>query len=226
MIFAFSRLWLFPWLILLVELSFSGSVWVEYGHVFHLCFLHLLQNITAVSSGVSKNIDLKQSNPQALKWNLIFVLFRSGTGRTGCSLNSNPVFLWWMKWRICQLDVPSLLLFTITVLDFCAWRVRHIEVIHWHVLLNKQLTDVTSLIVDVCMKDAMSAADSLYNLQLILEFCDSCLKNCCPLVLEDLLYSPAELKVLQQQYMLKNFQIFQIFKCWCDLWPFRCILIL
>ncbi|KTF94571.1 hypothetical protein cypCar_00003522, partial [Cyprinus carpio] len=47
---------------------------------------------------------------------------------------------------------------------------------------------------DVCMKDSMSVADSLYNLQLIREFCDSCLKSCCPLVLEDLLYSPAELK--------------------------------
>ncbi|XP_051571686.1 calmodulin-regulated spectrin-associated protein 3-like isoform X2 [Myxocyprinus asiaticus] len=48
---------------------------------------------------------------------------------------------------------------------------------------------------DVCMKDAMSAADSLYNLQLIREFCDSCLKSCCPLVLEDFLYSPEELKM-------------------------------
>ncbi|XP_073694181.1 calmodulin-regulated spectrin-associated protein 3 isoform X6 [Garra rufa] len=47
---------------------------------------------------------------------------------------------------------------------------------------------------DVCMKDSMSVADSLYNLQLIREFCDSCLKSCCHLVLEDLLYSPAELK--------------------------------
>ncbi|XP_051988389.1 calmodulin-regulated spectrin-associated protein 3-like isoform X2 [Xyrauchen texanus] len=47
---------------------------------------------------------------------------------------------------------------------------------------------------DVCMKDSMSTADNLYNLQLIREFCDSCLKSCCPLVLEDFLYSPDELK--------------------------------
>ncbi|KAG9343669.1 hypothetical protein JZ751_013047, partial [Albula glossodonta] len=48
---------------------------------------------------------------------------------------------------------------------------------------------------DVCVKDAMSVADSTYNLQLMREFCDSCLKNCCPLVLEDLLYSPPILRV-------------------------------
>ncbi|KAI1884284.1 hypothetical protein AGOR_G00224850 [Albula goreensis] len=48
---------------------------------------------------------------------------------------------------------------------------------------------------DVCVKDSMSVADSTYNLQLMREFCDSCLKNCCPLVLEDLLYSPPILRV-------------------------------
>lgn len=41
----------------------------------------------------------------------------------------------------------------------------------------------------------MSLADSLYNLQLIREFCESCLKSCCPLLLEDMLYSPLELQV-------------------------------
>ncbi|KAM6957642.1 calmodulin-regulated spectrin-associated protein 3 [Aplochiton taeniatus] len=48
---------------------------------------------------------------------------------------------------------------------------------------------------DVCMKESMSVADSLYNLQFIREFCDSCLKSCCPLVLEDMLYTPQELQV-------------------------------
>lgn len=47
---------------------------------------------------------------------------------------------------------------------------------------------------DVCMKESMAAADSLYNLQFIREFCDSCLKSCCPLALEDMLYTPQELK--------------------------------
>lgn len=77
------------------------------------------------------------------------------------------------------------------------------QVYSFTLCLNKQSTDVSSLTVDVCMKDSMSTADSLYNLQLIREFCDSCLKNCCPLVLEDLLYSPPELKVMPQQHALK-----------------------
>lgn len=45
------------------------------------------------------------------------------------------------------------------------------------------------------MKESMSVDDSLYNLQLISEFCDSCLKSCCPLVLEDMLYAPQPLRV-------------------------------
>ncbi|XP_068606588.1 calmodulin-regulated spectrin-associated protein 3 [Brachionichthys hirsutus] len=48
---------------------------------------------------------------------------------------------------------------------------------------------------DVCMKETSSAADSLYNLQFIREFCDSCLKSCCHLALEDILYTPRELQL-------------------------------
>ncbi|KAL6103104.1 camsap3 [Pungitius sinensis] len=48
---------------------------------------------------------------------------------------------------------------------------------------------------DVCMKESMSVADSLYNLQFIHEFCDSCLKSCCHLSLEDMLYTPQELQL-------------------------------
>ncbi|PWA17785.1 hypothetical protein CCH79_00008161 [Gambusia affinis] len=48
---------------------------------------------------------------------------------------------------------------------------------------------------DVCMKDSMSVSDSLYNLQFIREFCDSCLKGCCHLALEDMLYTPQELQL-------------------------------
>ncbi|XP_070836290.1 calmodulin-regulated spectrin-associated protein 3 isoform X2 [Chaetodon trifascialis] len=48
---------------------------------------------------------------------------------------------------------------------------------------------------DVCMKDSMSVADSLYNLQFIREFCDSCLKSCCHVALEDMLYTPQELQL-------------------------------
>lgn len=48
---------------------------------------------------------------------------------------------------------------------------------------------------DVCLKDTMSLADSLYNLQLIKEFCGSSLQDCCPLAVEDLLYAPPLLHV-------------------------------
>lgn len=41
----------------------------------------------------------------------------------------------------------------------------------------------------------MSVADSLYNLQLIKEFCESSLQSCCPLAVEDLLYAPPVLHV-------------------------------
>ncbi|XP_024114971.1 calmodulin-regulated spectrin-associated protein 3 isoform X2 [Oryzias melastigma] len=46
---------------------------------------------------------------------------------------------------------------------------------------------------DVCLKDTMSVADSVYNLQLIKEFCDSNLQSCCQLAVEDLLYAPPPL---------------------------------
>lgn len=64
----------------------------------------------------------------------------------------------------------------------------------------------------------MSLADSLYNLQLILEFCESCLKSCCPLVLEDMLYSPPELQVHHYfafiySRFLKNFCLFFFSMC-------------
>ncbi|KAF3846211.1 hypothetical protein F7725_003289 [Dissostichus mawsoni] len=49
---------------------------------------------------------------------------------------------------------------------------------------------------DVCMKESMPSAESLYNLQVIHEFCESCLKSCCNLTLEDMLYTPQELRFL------------------------------
>lgn len=47
----------------------------------------------------------------------------------------------------------------------------------------------------MCLKDPMSVADSLYNLQLVQDFCASRLPRGCPLSLEDLLYVPPPLKV-------------------------------
>ncbi|XP_016131401.1 calmodulin-regulated spectrin-associated protein 3-like isoform X1 [Sinocyclocheilus grahami] len=65
---------------------------------------------------------------------------------------------------------------------------------------------------DVCMKDSMSVADSLYNLQLIREFCDSCLKSCYPLALEDMLYSPAELKTNILNFLAELLYWFEVSK--------------
>lgn len=48
---------------------------------------------------------------------------------------------------------------------------------------------------EVCLKDPMSVADSLYNLQLVQDFCASRLPRGCPLSLEDLLYVPPPLQV-------------------------------
>ncbi|XP_029946343.1 calmodulin-regulated spectrin-associated protein 3 isoform X3 [Salarias fasciatus] len=65
---------------------------------------------------------------------------------------------------------------------------------------------------DVCMKEAMSAADSLYNLQIIREFCDSCLKNCCHLALEDMLYTPQELQINLLSFLSELLSWFEVQK--------------
>uniref|UniRef100_A0A671LVH9 Calmodulin-regulated spectrin-associated protein 2-like n=1 Tax=Sinocyclocheilus anshuiensis TaxID=1608454 RepID=A0A671LVH9_9TELE len=48
---------------------------------------------------------------------------------------------------------------------------------------------------DICVKETMSLADSLYNLQLIQEFCRENLNNCCHFTLEDMLYASSTIKV-------------------------------
>ncbi|XP_035262303.1 calmodulin-regulated spectrin-associated protein 3-like isoform X2 [Anguilla anguilla] len=63
---------------------------------------------------------------------------------------------------------------------------------------------------DVCLKDTMSVADSLYNLQLIRDFCESCLKICCPLLLEDLLYTPPGLRVNILSFMAELLEWFEV----------------
>ncbi|XP_035381091.1 calmodulin-regulated spectrin-associated protein 3 isoform X1 [Electrophorus electricus] len=65
---------------------------------------------------------------------------------------------------------------------------------------------------DICMKDSMSLADSLYNLQLLREFCDSCLKSCCHLALEDMLYSPPELQVNVLSFLAELLYWFEVSK--------------
>ncbi|XP_051245229.1 calmodulin-regulated spectrin-associated protein 3 isoform X2 [Dicentrarchus labrax] len=63
---------------------------------------------------------------------------------------------------------------------------------------------------DVCMKESMSVADSLYNLQVIHEFCDSCLKSCCHLALEDMLYTPQELQLNLLNFLAELLYWFEI----------------
>ncbi|MGH0118852.1 UNVERIFIED_CONTAM: hypothetical protein FKN15_001199 [Acipenser sinensis] len=47
---------------------------------------------------------------------------------------------------------------------------------------------------DICLKEAMSLADSLYNLQLIQEFCQENLNGCCHFALEDMVYASSSIK--------------------------------
>ncbi|XP_049601356.1 calmodulin-regulated spectrin-associated protein 3 isoform X2 [Syngnathus scovelli] len=63
---------------------------------------------------------------------------------------------------------------------------------------------------DVCMKETMSATDSLHNLQFIREFCDSCLKSCCHLALEDLLYAPQELRLNTLSFVAELLHWFEV----------------
>ncbi|KAF5879816.1 calmodulin-regulated spectrin-associated protein 3-like isoform X2, partial [Clarias magur] len=65
---------------------------------------------------------------------------------------------------------------------------------------------------DVCLKDTMSVADSLYNLQLIREFCNDHLQGCCPLLLEDLLYAPPILRVNIMCFLAELLAVFEVKK--------------
>ncbi|XP_032658552.1 calmodulin-regulated spectrin-associated protein 3-like [Chelonoidis abingdonii] len=58
----------------------------------------------------------------------------------------------------------------------------------------------------------MSVADSLYNLQLIQEFCTKYLGGCCPLALEDLLYVPPVLRINIGVFLAELFLCFEVLK--------------
>uniref|UniRef100_A0A3P8SN47 Calmodulin regulated spectrin associated protein family member 3 n=1 Tax=Amphiprion percula TaxID=161767 RepID=A0A3P8SN47_AMPPE len=64
--------------------------------------------------------------------------------------------------------------------------------------------------LEVCMKDSMSVPDNLYNLQFIREFCDSCLKSCCHLALEDMLYTPQELQLNLLSFLSELLSWFEV----------------
>ncbi|XP_004277341.1 calmodulin-regulated spectrin-associated protein 3 isoform X5 [Orcinus orca] len=65
---------------------------------------------------------------------------------------------------------------------------------------------------EVCLKDPMSVADSLYNLQLVQDFCASHLPRGCPLSLEDLLYVPPPLKINLMVLLAELFMCFEVLK--------------
>ncbi|KAM9769815.1 LOW QUALITY PROTEIN: calmodulin-regulated spectrin-associated protein 3-like [Menidia menidia] len=65
---------------------------------------------------------------------------------------------------------------------------------------------------DVCLKDTMSVADSVYNLQLIKEFCASSLQSCCPLAVEDLLYAPPALHLNIMSFVAELLEWFEVKK--------------
>ncbi|KAM9313416.1 calmodulin-regulated spectrin-associated protein 3 [Gastrophryne carolinensis] len=65
---------------------------------------------------------------------------------------------------------------------------------------------------DVCLKDTMSVADSLYNLQLVRDFCAEHLPPSCPLSLEDLLYVPTALRVNLVSFLADLYFCFEVTK--------------
>ncbi|XP_078387595.1 calmodulin-regulated spectrin-associated protein 3 isoform X1 [Cetorhinus maximus] len=78
-------------------------------------------------------------------------------------------------------------------------------------LIHHYCPDVLRL-QDVCLKETMSVADSLYNLQLIVEFTQEYLGNCCHLGLEDMLYSPPVLKINILTFVAELFWWFEVLK--------------
>ncbi|XP_055519898.1 calmodulin-regulated spectrin-associated protein 3 isoform X1 [Leucoraja erinacea] len=65
---------------------------------------------------------------------------------------------------------------------------------------------------DICLKETMSVADSLYNLQLVVDFTQEYLGNCCHLGLEDMLYTPPLLKINILVFVAELFWWFEILK--------------
>ncbi|XP_048377767.1 calmodulin-regulated spectrin-associated protein 3 isoform X4 [Stegostoma tigrinum] len=78
-------------------------------------------------------------------------------------------------------------------------------------LIHHYCPDVLRL-QDVCLKETMSVADSLYNLQLIVEFTQEYLGNCCHLGLEDMLYTSPVLKINILTFVAELFWWFEVLK--------------
>ncbi|XP_063787702.1 calmodulin-regulated spectrin-associated protein 3 isoform X2 [Pseudophryne corroboree] len=65
---------------------------------------------------------------------------------------------------------------------------------------------------DVCLKDTMSVADSIYNLLLLRDFYAQHLPPSCPLSLEDLLYVPTTLRVNLVALLADLYYCFEVLK--------------
>ncbi|XP_012690619.2 calmodulin-regulated spectrin-associated protein 2 isoform X3 [Clupea harengus] len=65
---------------------------------------------------------------------------------------------------------------------------------------------------DICLKETMSLADSLYNLQLVQEFCSENLNCCCHFSLEDMLYASSSIKSNYLVFMAELFWWFEVVK--------------
>uniref|UniRef100_A0A3Q3BTB1 Calmodulin regulated spectrin-associated protein family, member 2a n=1 Tax=Haplochromis burtoni TaxID=8153 RepID=A0A3Q3BTB1_HAPBU len=65
---------------------------------------------------------------------------------------------------------------------------------------------------DVCLKENMSLADRLYNLQLIQDFCKDNLNSCCHFSLEDMLYASSTIKNNYLAFMAELFWWFEVVK--------------
>ncbi|NXJ21393.1 CAMP2 protein, partial [Dicrurus megarhynchus] len=78
-------------------------------------------------------------------------------------------------------------------------------------LIHFYCPDVIKL-EDICLKETMSLADSLYNLQLIQEFCQEYLNQCCHFSLEDMLYAASSIKSNYMVFMAELFWWFEVVK--------------
>ncbi|XP_019712380.1 calmodulin-regulated spectrin-associated protein 2 isoform X2 [Hippocampus comes] len=65
---------------------------------------------------------------------------------------------------------------------------------------------------DICLKEIMSLADSLYNLQLVQDFCRTNLNRCCHFSLEDMLYAHASIKSNYLVFLAELFWWFEVVK--------------
>ncbi|XP_071342054.1 calmodulin-regulated spectrin-associated protein 2a isoform X2 [Trachinotus anak] len=65
---------------------------------------------------------------------------------------------------------------------------------------------------DVCLKENMTLADRLYNLQLIQDFCKDNLNSCCHCSLEDMLYASSTIKNNYLVFMAELFWWFEVVK--------------